>query len=184
MPHCKGTHFVALREFLAKRQPGDWMRFLEAMPEADRVPLEQATSSAWIDVELRMRSFRTLVEVIGAGDRGVLNELGLFEAERDLSTTQRMFLSLANPGYALEKAGQYWRRFQDWGTFEVERTGPNSATATLRESVVTDELFCFHLIGYMLRLLDLVGAKSAKITHPRCRGRGHPDCVFEGSWRK
>ncbi|MGH7297991.1 MAG: hypothetical protein ACRELB_23835, partial [Polyangiaceae bacterium] len=109
-------------------------------------------------------------------------DVGRFAAEHDLKTIHRLFLRLASPAYVIERSASFWRRFQDSGTWTVERTPPNRVRATLRGWGAQDELTCVRLGAYMFRLFQLVGAKNGALERVACRSRGDPACVFEARW--
>jgi hypothetical protein len=184
MPNSKGSFFVGLKQFvIARFGEAGWQKLLMALPEPDRKPVATAVSIAWMDVTLRTKALHALVDTLGEGNREICVLFGRFDGERDLTTTQKFVLRVVSPGYALEKSGQYWSRFSDWGELAVDRPTKTQANATLRNSVVADELFCLHLVGYMTRFMELAGARDVKIAHTRCRARGERDCLYEGSWR-
>jgi len=184
MPNSKGSYFVALKQFVVERFGADhWARMMGMLTPEERAQIESATSTSWVGVDVRIRSLHALREALATRDPNLLANMGRFEAEKDLSTTQRLFLRLANPGYAMEKAGQYWRRFHDWGGLEVERLSKHEARATVVDSVVADPLWCIQFQAYMGRVFELVGAKEVKMEHTQCRARGDKNCVYEGTWK-
>jgi len=184
MPSSKGSFFVAMKQFVLERFGAEhWARVMETLPEEERAQIEAATSISWVDVEVRVHALHALQNVLNSRDPNLLTNMGRFEAEKDLSTTQRLFLRLANPGYAMQKAGQYWRRFHDWGGLEVERLSRQEARASVVDSVVADKLWCIQFQAYMGRVFELVGAREVRMEHVKCRARGDDRCVFEGSWK-
>jgi predicted hydrocarbon binding protein len=136
----------------------------------------------WYDIGLYGRTNRALVEELGGAPEAVMEAAGRFSAERDLKTTHRMFLRLANPAYVIERSASFWRRFQDSGTWSVVRTPPNGVRATLTGWGATDELVCIRLAAYMFRLFQLVGAKNGTLERVACACRGDPACVFVATW--
>jgi hypothetical protein len=184
MPSTKGTYFVALKAFVVGRfgQPG-WADLLARLSPEEREKVDAAHTMSWYDMALRLRATHALQETVGPAAPGVLTDFGRFEAERDLSTTQRLFLRLASPAYAMEKAGQYWRRFYDWGELKVTREGKGKGTAEILGMPFSDAVYCTQFNAYMCRVFEMVGAKDVKATHIACRGRGDKTCLFEGSWR-
>jgi len=184
MPNGKGTYFAALRAFVRERFGDEGLeRYLSVLEKEDRDTVATAVSIDWVDMGIRLRATRELEMTFGKGDDSLLSEFGRFEAQRDLSTTQRVFLRLANPGYAIQKAGQYWRRFYDWGELSVERQSKTQVVATLKNSVVADAHYCTQFMAYLTRVFELVGAKDVVVKHTKCRARGHSNCVYDGSWR-
>ena len=196
MPNCRGTYYTALRAFLKERfGTGAWDELLAALDPRDRVQVESAVSIAWTDIYLRMRVTAAFVRLFGVqaareesdetrkAGFDLLVDFGHFEAEKDLTTTQRVFLRMANPAYVLEKAGQYWSRFYDWGDLKVDRKAKTHAVAKLLDSAVVDELFCIHLVAYIERMFQLVGAKVVRVEHTECLARGDLACIFDVKWQ-
>jgi hypothetical protein len=179
----KGTIFASLKAFINKRFGSDkWQEFLNALPPDERTKLELPVSIGWYDLELVIKAMHVLDDVIGSGDGVLVFEFGRFDAEQDLTTVQRLFLRIANPAYVLEKAGQYWRRFCDFGEWKVERQGKNGASAELVGCPQVDELYCIELTGYLKRMWELVGARTVQVKHTMCRARGDDQCVWVGAW--
>jgi predicted hydrocarbon binding protein len=185
MARSKGTVFVALKSFIRKRFGDDgWQRFLASMPDADRVQVEMPVSGKWYELALVHRALHALVDELGGGNVDIAEDFGKHDAENDLNTVQRIFLRLANPAYAIEKSGQYWSRFCDFGELKVTRHGKNSASATLTGVPLVEELYCRQLTGYLTRLFELVGAKDLKVSHSECCARGDRQCTWMGTWRE
>ena len=189
MAKTRGTVLVALKDFV-REQFGDdgWERLLDTLDDADRLQVELPTSISWYDIELVFRALGALDEVLGAGDLGVVERFGRFEAERDLTTIQRVFLRMASPAWVVEKVGQYWRRFADFGEWDIQREAVDGnkafgVTAVLMGVPRPDRCYCAELTGYFARCLELVGAKDVSVTHPECRAKGDPRCAFVGRWR-
>jgi predicted hydrocarbon binding protein len=183
MARTKGSAFVALKSFVTRRFGYEgWKRYLGRIEPRERRDIEMPSAKEWYDLNVWVGSLQVLKDVFGEELPEVVFEFGRHEAERDLSTWQRLFLRMANPAYVIEKATEYWRKFCDFGRWEVERKGNNAAVATLTGVPVADALYCEELTGYLKHLFELVGAKNVKVEHSRCRSRGDDDCVWNGSW--
>jgi predicted hydrocarbon binding protein len=183
MARTKGSAFVALKSFVT-RQFGyeGWKRYLGRIEPRERKDIEMPSANEWYDLEVWIHSLQILKEVFGDELPEVVFEFGRHEAKSDLNFGQRLFLRLANPAYVIEKAGEYWRKFCDFGRWEVERKGSTGAVATLIGVPVADALYCEELSGYLKHLFELVGAKNVKLEHTHCRSRGDDSCVWDGSW--
>jgi predicted hydrocarbon binding protein len=183
MANTKGTGFVALKSFVTRRFGYEgWKLYLGRVEPRERNDIEMPSAQAWYDLGIWIRSLHVLKDVFGEEVPRVVYEFGRHEADRDLNTLQRLFLRMANPAYVIEKATEYWRKFCDFGRWQVERKGSNSATATLTGVPVADDLYCLEMTGYIYRLFELVGAKNVHVEHAHCRSRGDDNCVWNGSW--
>jgi predicted hydrocarbon binding protein len=183
MAKNKGTVLVALKAFIRERFGEEaWLVFLDSLDQDDRLEVELPLSIRWYDLVLMQRVFRKVDELLGDNDCSLIELFGRYEAERDLRTVHRMFLKMANPAYTLEKAGQYWRRFCDFGEWHIVRNGKKGATARFVGCPIVDALYCAELQGYFTRILELVGAKNVSVSHDECRANGDANCLFVGTW--
>lgn len=179
----KGVGFANCRAFVVERFGEEgWNAVIELLGKSEREELRAIIPMGWYSLDLYVSLIRALDTVHGEGrNMALLFELGRFEAERDLTTIHRVFLRFANPAYVIEKTGELWRRFHDTGTWEIARER-DGLTGVLTGWGVVDEGLCVELVGYMGRCLELVGAKSVVMEHPRCRARGDKECRFRGSF--
>jgi len=182
MAKTKGNAFVALKSFITRKFGYDeWRRYLSLVEPGERKKVEMPMAKEWYDLDVWYRALHLLAENFGDDRQKIVLEFGRHEAERDLNGIQRLFLRLANPAFVLEKAGEYWKNFCDFGEWKIERT-ENGAWAELAGVPVVDELYCTELLGYLSRMMELVGAKNVVAAHEQCRARGDDKCVFTGSW--
>jgi hypothetical protein len=180
----KGIGFVNVRAFAEERFGGaaGWKAVTDQLVASDRRELEEILPVGWYSLALYARLIHAVDKVHGYGDLSLVVQLGRFEAERDLTTIQRLFLRLASPSFILEKNRDYWRRFHDTGQWTVERLGEGRVRAFIDDWGVADVALCRELVGYVGRLFELVGAKNVRMEHVRCRGRGEARCEFLGRW--
>lgn len=160
-----------------------WNDVLQSLSQTDRETVRSVVPMGWYALSLQHTLLAAIRDTVAAADPNVVTTIGRYEADQDLTRVHRLFLRMANPAFVLEKAGQYWSRFYDSGTWTVERTASNKARGTLRALEPTDPLFCEYLNAYIGRMWELVGAKDVQARHPQCRCNDDAACVFEGVWR-
>lgn len=181
---AKGSNMHHMRTFVLREHGADgWERVLGALAPDEAAAVRAVLPVAWYPLATQHLLLRTIDRTLGAGDGELARVIGRYEADQDLTIVHRLFLRMANPAFVLEKAGDYWSRFYEAGTWTVTRgDGGTSARGELREVEPTDELFCLYLEAYVMRMFELVGAKEVRGSHSRCRCRGAEACVFEGRW--
>ncbi|HEY6559209.1 MAG TPA: hypothetical protein VI072_18120 [Polyangiaceae bacterium] len=183
MAKSKGTNLLHMRGYvLSTYGPEAWENVVRSLSKEDAQAVLELTSVGWYDVDLQLRLLRAIDRVLGTGDLRLIPSMARYEAEKDLTGAHRLFARMANPGYLLEKSGDYWRRFYDTGRWEVARSG-DSATGTLLDFAVADKAFCFYLGSYIQRMFQFAGAKHISVDHPKCRANGDRVCLFAGSWK-
>jgi hypothetical protein len=179
----KGVVVLNVREFaLARDGEKGWRRVLDRLSPEDQRAHAEVIPVGWYDVGLYDRANRALVDALGEGRVELMVAVGHSAAERDLTTIHRLFLRAANPAYVIERSAAYWGRFQDSGTWSVERLSVRRVRATLQGWGSTDPASCVRLAAYIERLFQLVGAKNGRLVRTACKAQGDAACVFEGEW--
>lgn len=182
MTNVKGSNIRQAHSFVVERGGEDtWRKLLSRLPPADREIVQGAIHMGWYELTLQHRVFSALDELLSMPAGSAIADFAVQVAEHDLTQMHRLFLRLAHPAYVLEKAGEYWARFYDAGTWTIER-GERSARGELSGIDEVHPIFCKFLMAYITRMFQLVGAKSVKCAHTRCACRGAPACAFEGYW--
>lgn len=161
---------------------GAWARVVESLDDATAADVRLVVPVRWYDLGIQHRVLRAIDETLGEGDGALVDPIGRYEADQDLTVVHRMFMRLASPSYILEKSAEYWDRFYDTGTWDVERLGEGQARATLRDVEPFDPLFARYLHAYIQRMFELTGARRL-VSRYRVEGPGDaPRMVIEGSW--
>lgn len=180
----KGIGFLNVKAFVCERfGERAWSELIASLPPADRDEIASIVTVGWYRLPLYARIITEIDHKHGRGDLSLVEQIGMFEAEHDLTTIHRMFLRMANPAFIIEQVGKYWARFNDTGHWKVDRPTAHSAIATLRDWGIVNPALCRENVGYIRRALELVGAREVVVDHKRCRCSNAPDCVFEGHWR-
>ncbi len=179
----KGVGFINVRAFASARfGEASWQRVLRALTSDEQLDLLEIIPMGWYDLALYARLIRVLDREFGKGDLSLLEQLGRYEATKDLTTLHRLFMRVANPGLILAKTTQLWRRFHDTGSWDVVRED-KSATGTLHQWGVVDAALCAELTGYIRGIIEVGAGKGVTVRHTQCRALGNPACVFAGQWR-
>lgn len=155
---------------------------MEKLRPTDRDEIAAAVPIGWYPLALYTRLIHAMDEVHGAGDLGLVVQLGRFEAERDLTIIYRLVFRLMSPATVVVKTTDYWRKFHDTGTWEMQKVGNNEIQGVLSGWGVVDHALCRELVGYFSRALELVGAQNVIVEHPECRARGYARCFFRARW--
>jgi len=179
----KGIAFLNIRSFVLERYgAAEWDAFCELFSAADQATLNSVDQSGWYPLGLLAQARRTLDVRFGRGDLALVEQLGRFEADKDLSTVMRWFFRVIPPDFVVRRIDLYWRRFHDSGRWTSEVKERN-ITAQLHDWAVVDEALCRNLTGYLRRTLELIPSRDFRVDHPRCRAHGHPTCEFIWRWQ-
>ena len=87
----------------------------------------------------------------------------------------------ASPDDILNKAGEYWPHFYDFGRITGKQVNTNKGRVTGFDIYVSPVL-CRSLTYYFLGVLENTKIKSAKCKHTKCVGKGDKVCEWELTW--
>lgn len=179
----KGLGFLHVKDFTTVRWgPQGWEAVLDNLRPADREQLANVLLIGWYPLALYARLLHALDDVHGAGDGALMVQSGRWQAEKDVTTLYRVVFRLMNPGTVIVKTTDYWHKFHNTGTWRMQRTDDKSLEGTLDGWGVVDAALCRELVGYLCRVLELVGARFPHVEHPECRSRGESRCRFTARW--
>ncbi len=184
MAQTKGIGFHHVQAFVRQRHGEETLRELVAsLPAADQEVVRSAIAVGWYDLAVYARLLAALEKMCGRGDGAVVETLGRYEAEQDVTTIQRWLLRLFHPSFAIEQMGKYWSKFHDTGTWTIAKNGERELAAELADWGIVDALSCRELLGYLGRTLELISKHDVRIVHTKCRARGDAVCAFHADWR-
>lgn len=178
----KGIGFANVHCYVRTRHSdAKWAEVLAKLEEEDARIVASTVAVGWYDVMLFARLLRVIDEVCGRGDLQLMGDVGKFEADQDLNRVLRVFMRVLSPLQILRVEGRLWSHFQASGKWESHRVA-NGMDATLTDWAV-DQALCQELAGYLVRLMELTGAKDVRVLHATCRAKGSEKCVFQYRWR-
>lgn len=179
----KGLVLLNARTFCVERfGKQGWERVRDALSPHDRDVMDSAVHVGWYEVGVYDHVHDAMVAELGGGDFAVMIDSGHFSADRDLTTVHRLFARMATVEFLLTKYGEFWKRYQDTGRWQIEREGPHVVRAKLTGWASRSEATCIRLGGYIERFLQIVGAQGAKVTRLKCAVRGDRHCELLCEW--
>jgi hypothetical protein len=181
--NTKGVSFYNAIQFAQERfGEAGWQTVLSTLTIEEQRTIAAMIPMGWYDLDLYARVLKHIVRLSGAKDSELLISYGHFAAEQDLSKLHKIFMRVLNPGQIFDQAMKVWTRFQDTGSWVIERKG-KQAVGTLTDWGCVEEVLCLEMIGYLEALLRLSHGKDATVRHTECRVRGAKTCVFLATWR-
>ena len=153
-----------------------WEGVLARLTVEERDRIATADSGSWYELSLLERLVNAVSQQLKPDD-ALLMDMGRFDAERELTGINRWFLRLMRPSFAIRHMNLYWRRSHDTGSWRSWVNG-TELSAELRDWAATNRTMCITVLGYLVRTLELFGAKAEKVEHPECRSQGHAACLF------
>jgi uncharacterized protein (TIGR02265 family) len=161
-----------------------WTRVLAALSDEDRESLKEIIVENWYPLQTLDLIDRSIAEQLGDGDNEeeVFDRLGEFSATSALSGP---YSSLVNPDVHsfLKQSSLIHHAFQDFGAASYGALSETSGLLTIQYDTAPPPSFCASGSSYFRHAVELCGARSARVTHTRCRARGDDACEFYFTWQ-
>jgi uncharacterized protein (TIGR02265 family) len=161
-----------------------WARLLAGLPEEERESLKDIIIDDWYPLSTLDLVDRAIAEQLGNGDSEdeVFDRLGEFSATSSLSGP---YSSLLNPDVHsfLSQSALIHHAYQDFGTASYAPLSETSGLLTIQYDTAPPPSFCPSGCSYFRHAVELCGARSARVTHTRCRARGDDGCEFYFTWQ-
>lgn len=186
MANVKGSAVKASALFVQERLGMEgYQRISGRLPPGARETFQGAIlQSSWYPfAHLRAFMEEARKEIPTPPGRSIAWEMGRFSADHGLNSLYRVFFKVADPGFIIRKGSQVLATYYDSGKMEPVVEEKGHALLRLTGFDEPHPLFCDRLLGWMERTLELCGAASIQMGHPRCLSRGDASCDYEGRWR-
>lgn len=120
---------------------------------------------------------------LGTGDGMLAVDVGVTTADRELSTTHRLFMRTSTPTMALERIPQLFRTYHSGGRVEVERAPTGGHRIEVHDLDPDTLPHALAWSGPCRRLLELAGGRDVRSSVVACRERGDDRTVTVVRWR-
>jgi hypothetical protein len=181
--HVKGGLLRARFLFVALNHgPAAWARILARLPEEDRDSLKDISIDDWYPLGTLNYVDRAIADELGEKDDEVFDRLGEFSATSSLSGP---YSSLLDPDIHcfLKQSSMIHHAYQDFGRAGYDPLSETSGLLTINYDTAPPLSFCISGVSYFRHAVELCGARSARVTHTRCCGRGDAVCEFYITWQ-
>lgn len=185
MAKVKGTVLCANVAYIQQNFGREaYEKILSGLTDAERAAIGTVIlQSAWYEYSLVLKVMEAAKEFHhGTGSRSLAWEMGRFSAEHGLKTVYKIFFKVADPHFIITRASKIFSNYFDSGSMEVVSLEPRGAHIRIRGFNQPCQTFCDRAMGWMERTLELAGAKSVAITHPKCVVQGGAWCDYVGRW--
>ena len=181
--HIKGGLLRARMLFvMLNHGPDHWARVLTGIPEEDRTVFQEIDVDGWYPLSTLDHVDQAIAKELGGDEEKVFDSLGEFSATSALSGP---YSSLVNPDIHsfLSQSAMIHHAYQDFGSASYAPLSDTSGLLTINYESAPPPSFCPSGSAYFRHAVELCGARSARITHTRCRARGDSVCEFYVTWQ-
>ena len=182
--HVKGGLLRARFLFVVLNHGADmWARVLAALNDEERTSLKEIAVDNWYPLATLDMVDRAIAEQLGEDKEDeVFDRLGDFSATSSLSGA---YSSLIDPDVHsfLTQSALIHHGYQDFGTASYAPLSETSGLLTIQYDKAPPPSFCASGSAYFRHAVELCGARSARVTHTRCRSRDDAVCEFYFTWQ-
>jgi hypothetical protein len=154
----------------------------QSTPELRRSLEEGINKARWYPFDQFIELNTNIDRLFGKGDLGLINELGRFGADANLTTIYRLFYKVGTVHWILGRAVRLWSAHYDSGFMEVATRGPKAAVLRIRGFATPHQAHCLSVLGWCERSIELSGGKRPIVKESKCRTRGDDLCQMDALW--
>jgi uncharacterized protein (TIGR02265 family) len=164
--------------------PDTWARVLTSLPDEDRESLKDIIVDNWYPLSTLDRVDRAIAEQLVDGDKEdeVFDRLGEFSATSSLSGPYSSLINSDVHSF-LSQSALIHHAYQDFGTASYQPLSETTGLLTIQYDKAPPPSFCASGSAYFRHAVELCGARSARVTHTRCRSREDEVCEFYFTWQ-
>ncbi len=181
----KGSVLIARLNLLKKQGgPARVEEVLRRLPAEDRKVLEGVLMPiGWYALELNLRLDAAIAEALSPRDRTkAFIDMGRASAEDNLNGPHHVFIRKGDPHFLLSHAPEIYRLYYAVGSRSYDKTGPRTGVLRTVGAESVTEADCLTIVGWYQRAIELSGGRDVRITHTKCRARGHGACEYACTW--
>lgn len=163
----KGSTFLARLAYLeAKFDEDSRRRVFDALPSADVALLKgKILPGSWYPRTVFNRLVETIDQELGHGDYRLVRKMGYFAADLQLTGAYASFVRPGDPLFLLDRAGNAWTFFHDFGHMESSRDGADRGIIHLSKLGYADLVTVEGIVGWACRGLELSGCGSIRFRY-------------------
>jgi diguanylate cyclase (GGDEF)-like protein len=144
---------------------------------------ELRDDNAWFPDRIRVDLFETAADVLD--DPHVAERMGAAALSANVGIALKISLrTLGSPRLLYSNVGRASAKLNRVHRMDALEVGPTSARIRNRPLLGTPyhPCDCDYNTGLLSCAPKLFGSPAARISHPRCIGRGDPECIFDIHW--
>lgn len=184
MSSIRGLTFSGAVEYIRSNfGEENLQKVLNSLPEEERKTISgKFHIMEWYSLSIFVNFLSTADNMLGKGDHNICYLSGKASAEEGFGGIYKIFLEFGGPNLFLKKAALAWRALNDSGYLEVEVSKEGYARGKVKEYINPHKCYCYFLVGYFEKVLELAGGKNVKVKESKCRLLGDDCCQYEGFW--
>jgi eukaryotic-like serine/threonine-protein kinase len=176
----RGSFFVAALEYLEHSQGPEKLAALTGrMPPA---AAERITGVILPMAWLPLATFELLLAAAGGGESLAIG-VGRAIADRELTTTHRLFVQTATTQTAIDRFPHLFKLYHLRGVAALDESDPQGARFAIDIGAPEPVTHAQVMTAFLGRMLEICGAREVRSAVVGCRGRGDPKTILSCRFR-
>lgn len=184
MGNLKGQMIISTIKYL-KTLFGD-QKYSEVLNKLSAISRKSIDTNIMYGQMVPLKSYIDLIRVadeyLGKGDYLLCRKIGQFVAEEGIPKLYRVFVTTADPMVAINRLPNFWAHMYDTGTLTTQHETKNIVIVNIIDFADAHKAYCWKLLGYFEKLLELAGGNNVKIIETACQIDGDTQCSYSIAW--
>jgi predicted hydrocarbon binding protein len=186
MGNLKGQMVISTIKFL-KTQFGE-EKYKEVLARMSAVSRKVIEANIMYGQMVPIKPYIDLITVadqhLGKGNYALCRRIGNVVAEEGIPKLYKVFVTNADPMFAINRLPNFWSHMYDSGKLTTQMETKNIVSVHIEGFVDAHKAYCWKVLGYFEKMLELAGGKNVRITETRCRTSGENECVYAIAWEQ
>jgi hypothetical protein len=179
----KGTMLIDQVRMIRGNKELSWDKYLK--PEDWDIIKERIIPSGWYSLELYHRCGLAVFNLLAQSNLELVRSRGRVRGQELFKSVYKWITVNRTPVETLRQFTRVYRQFFNFNAMTLEEVDDGHAKILFEHD--TDdpaiEAHCYHLIGQLDALIEIVGGKDAKIELIAKRWKGAPVTIFDVKWK-
>lgn len=184
VPSIKGNIYNLTKEYLIQRFGVEALEKIKPHLTVEDYALISRPFIAGIwESEITYNNFLAAADkTFGKGDFHLCYDIGYNSALQGIPKIYKIFIRFGDPAFVIKRASNFWSQVHNHGRFNAKLITDHAAVATIYDYQCPNKTFCYSLMGYMVGVLELSGAKNVQIKESQCCLEDASCCEFIAQW--
>lgn len=186
MTQVKGTAMASLKEFIITRfgqtKYEEWLKELPA--DLQKIFGGNILSSVWFDMKTQFSLPTQLMckKFFGGDVKGAF-ECGKMSADIGLKGIYKLFVQMGSPNFIASKAPSILPNYYKPAQLDMLTNDKGHAVVRITNMPEIDTFIEHRLAGWMVRAIEISGAKNVNIVIPTALSKGATATEYDITWK-
>ena len=182
--HVRGQTAINTMRFVKERFGAEaHERVVAALPSAKAGTfLAPIRDAAWKPLDHTLAYMEIAQRLLAPDDPTFHRQTGRYSGRATGSSAFRLLIG-SSPELAVTRSAFMWRFLYDAGRVELVDKAPGSISLRILYFHPPSRAWCDRIAGFLEAVVELAGAREARVDEVVCVHQGAPHCEMRGHWQ-